>query len=173
MSKDIRRYDSLNHPKLLGFQDNEASIIGPPKGIGGKLKCGQMVFQGGYSPNSIHPLEKFKNEQWVQSFNPSGAKKDFNLLLESKDIFLKMYVGKNVCHGFTKEILKKEWEPNNKIIKEFWDKLKDNKAMHDVLAAKCLIEPTKYIWERKAPIWNKNKMSTTSTDELIFSLIGI
>lgn len=163
---------SLTHPKLNRFIDSEALIIGPAKNLGGKLKCGTMVFQGGYSPNSIKPLEKFRGVLSVQSFNPCGAKNSFNDLLESKEIVNKFYVGKNVCHGFTKADLQEQWEPENQLMKDFWNKLSDGKAMHDVLAAQCLINPCGFEWERAKPVWHGNKLSTEPTDELIFSLIG-
>ena len=98
-----------------------------------------MVFQGGYSPNSINPLPKFKGIKEVQSFNPSGAKEDFNLLLKSSDIIYKRYVGKNVCHGYTNSDLRTIWEPSAKKVSQFWNMLKDKKAMHDVLAAQCML----------------------------------
>lgn len=158
----------------LTIVGHEALIIGPAKNIGGKLKCSRMVFQGGYSPNSIHPLEKFKNINAVQSFNPSGAKDDFNMLLTSKEIDVKMYVGKNVCHGYTKSDLKQSWEPSEKKVKDFWDTLKDTKAMHDVLAAMVVSNIRhNFEWERAKPVWFKNKMSTCPTQDSIFTLIGV
>jgi len=163
---------SLTHSKLNAFIESEALIIGPPTNLGNKLKCGTMVFQGGYSPNSIDPLKKFDKIEAVQSFNPCGAKNDFNLLLESREIVNKFYVGKNVCHGYTKSDLTQEWVPESKQMFEFLDKLSDDKAMHDVLAAKCLLDPLKYQWERAKPVWFGNKLSTIPTEELIFTLIG-
>lgn len=162
----------LTHPKLNSFVESKALIIGPATNLGDKLKCGTMVFQGGYSPNSIKPLDKFAGVEAVQSFNPCGAKNNFNKLLESKEIYCKMYVGKNVCHGYTKEELRRSWQPENKIVRSFWNELKDEKAMHDVLAAQCLLKPIDFRWERAKPIWVGNKLSTEYTDELIFSLIG-
>lgn len=162
----------LTHPALNKFIDEYALIIGPAKNLGGKLKCGTMVFQGGYSPNSIEPLEKFKGVHAVQSFNPCGSKNNFNMLLESDEIVHKMYVGKNVCHGFTKADLAEVWEPDNPLVKKFWDELSDTKAMHDVLAAQCLLNPYAFKWEQAKPTWYGNKLSTVPTDELIWSLIG-
>lgn len=158
--------------KVTSIIGHEALIIGPAKNIGGKLKCSKMVFQGGYSPNSIKPLEKFKNIKAMQSFNPSGAKNDFNMLLTSKEIDVKMYVGKNVCHGYTKSDLKQIWEPSQQKAKSFWDTLDDTKAMHDVLAARCMLEHSAFEWEQAKPVWFKNKMSTCQTEDTIFTLIG-
>ena len=131
-----------------------------------------MVFQGGYSPNSIKPLEKFQGINAVQSFNPSGAKNSFNMLLTSNDIDNKFYVGKNVCHGFTKHELSQVWNPEHPNMLEFWNRLADKKAMHDVLAAMCFLKPEDFTWERAKPTWIKNKMTTTQTTEQIWSLIG-
>lgn len=169
---ESRRSMSLTHPALNTFIEDRALIIGPAKNLGGKLKCVQMTFQGGYSPNSLVPLEKFKGVQAVQSFNPCGSKNNFNMLLESPDIEYKMYVGKNVCHGYTKADLAKTWVPQNPLVKKFWHELSDTKAMHDVLAAQCMMHPFSYIWERAKPVWHGNKLSTEPTSERIWSLIG-
>lgn len=152
---------------------DESLIIGPATNIGKRLECTKMVFQGGYSPNSINPLPKFKGIKEVQSFNPSGAKEDFNLLLKSSDIIYKRYVGKNVCHGYTNSDLRTIWEPSAKKVSQFWNMLKDKKAMHDVLAAQCMLNPAGYEWENAKPIWINNKMSTHPTEASIYSLIGI
>lgn len=166
-------YKCLLDNDIKHISGNESLIIGPAKNIGKKLTCTKMVFQGGYSPNSINPLPKFKGIKEVQSFNPSGAKEDFDLLLKSSDIMHKMYVGKNVCHGYTNSDLRAIWEPSAKKVYQFWNMLKDKKAMHDVLAAQCMLNPTDYEWENARPIWIDDKMSTLPTEDLIFSLVGI
>ena len=157
-----------NFPKF-----DKVLIIGPPKNIGDKIECKEMFFQGGYSPNTIYPLEKFKGKVAVQSFNPSGAKNSFNELLYTKIIKRRYYVGKNVCHGFTKRELSKIWEPKNKKVKQFWDKLKPTKAMHDVLAAILFLNKDLGIWEQAMPTWIENKLTTMSTDMEIYTLIGL
>lgn len=152
---------------------DSALIIGPAINLGGRLVADRMVFQGGYSPNSINPLEKFKGQMSVQSFNPSGAKKDFASLRDSKDIRRKYYVGKNVCHGFTKADLG-DWSPGPIILEQFYDDLPTAKAMHDLLAAKMLIDPQMGIWEKAKPVFRDGlKMSTEHTDENIYTLIGL
>lgn len=138
---------------------DSALVIGPALNLGGKLKCNTMVFQGGFSPNSDPPLEKFKGQMSAQSFNPSGAKSDFLLLRDSGDIKRKYYVGKNVCHGFTKKDL--GWAPKPPALRAFFDKLSDSKAMHDVLAAKMLIDPTAGKWEYARPIFVSGLQMTT------------
>lgn len=153
------------------FKVNEALIIGPPLNLGGKLESQMMVFQGGFSPNSFPPLPKFENVTAVSSHNPCNAINDFNQLLESDKIKNKYYVGKNVCHGFTKVKLSEIWTPKNPSIREFWDSLDDQKAMHDVLAAQCLLNPTHFSWENAKPIWFGNKLSTIPTNENIWTLI--
>jgi len=155
------------------FECSKSLIIGPPKNLGGKLKCDSMYFQGGYSPNSLYHLEKFRGERSVQSFNPSGAKSDFNLLLESSDIESKYYIGKNVCHGYTKENLIRYWKPKNKLVGKFLDSLELTKKMHDVLAAQLYLNNDIGIWEQAKPTWDGMKLTTLPTEELIFSLIGI
>jgi len=164
---------SLTHEKFQYFQEQEALIIGPAKNLGNKLRCQKMVFQGGYSPNSICPLDKFEKREAVQSFNPSGSKNNFNQLLESPDIKERFYVGKNVCHGFTKEQLQRQWEPANDKMYQFWTRLKGTKAMHDVLAAQCFLDQEIGIWEQAKPKWIGNKMTTESTTDYTYSLIGI
>lgn len=153
------------------FEVNEALIIGPPHNLGNKLKANKMVFQGGYSPNSIHPLPKFQDIQAIHSHNPCHAKTDFNLLLETKEIASKYYVGKNVCHGFTKAKLSHTWVPSNSLLRKFWDSLEDDKAMHDVLAAQCLLNKKQFQWENAKPIWFGDKLSTIPTTENIWTLI--
>lgn len=174
-------YSYVKYPLIEKIKVDKALIIGPPLGLGDKLECEEMYFQGGYSPNSIHPLEKFKDKKEVQSFNPSGAKEDFIALLESNKIKKKYYIGKNVCHGFTKEKLKKIWKPSEKhsvynttnLVREFWDKLDDSKAMHDVLAAILCIRKDLGIWEQARPVFNGLKMTTEPTNEKIYTLIGL
>jgi uncharacterized protein YcgI (DUF1989 family) len=69
--------------------------------------------------------------------------------------------------------LKQTWEPSEKKVKDFWDALKDGKAMHDVLAARCMLQHSVSKWERAKPVWFKNKMSTCPTQDSIFTLIGV
>lgn len=152
---------------------DSALVIGPALGLGLRLIASTMVFQGGYSPNSIVPLEKFNGQKSVQSFNPSGAKKDFESLRDSEAIGRKYYVGKNVCHGFTKADLN-GWGPNPLVLKQFFNDLPMAKAMHDVLAAKMLINPQIGVWEKAKPVFMDGlKMSTEYTDEDIYTLIGL
>lgn len=161
----------FNRP-VCNIECDNALIIGPPLNLGSKLIADRLVFQGGYSPNSINPLEKFKGQMSVQSFNPSGARSDFLALRDSKDINRKYYVGKNVCHGFTKVDLG-GWSPTPKVLKDFYSDLPMAKAMHDLLAAKMLINPQMGIWEKAKPVFRDGlKMSTEYTDENIYTLIG-
>jgi hypothetical protein len=159
----------INKPVVV----DKALIIGPAKNLGDNLECEEMYFQGGYSPNSVEPLEKFKGINEIQSFNPSGAREDFKKLLKSDKIKRKYYIGKNVCHGFTKANLKQLWEPKNGTqIRKFWDSLEDSKAMHDVLAAIIFCNKEIGVWEQAKPVFNGLKMSTISTTEEIYTLIG-
>jgi hypothetical protein len=151
---------------------DKALIIGPAKNLGGKIRCEEMFFQGGYSPNSLEPLEKFKGMDAVESFNPSGAKDDFNALLASADIQCKYYIGKNICHGFTKDKLRRIWQPKNPLVLKFWNLLEEKKAMHDVLAAMIFVNKDLGIWEQAKPTWIGNKMTTTPTTEQIYTLVG-
>jgi hypothetical protein len=64
--KEYQRSKALNEIIALGKDDSmelcpnspiecsTALVIGPPKGL--DVKCYRMIFQGGYSPNSISPL---------------------------------------------------------------------------------------------------------------------
>lgn len=149
-----------------------ALVIGPPKGL--NIKCNKLVFQGGYSPNSVSPLEKFKGRSAVQSFNPSGAKTDFIHLRDSDLIENRYYVGKNVCHGFKKKNVERKlhnWFPDR--IAAYFNQLSEDKAMHDLLAAMMMIYPDRGIWEQAMPIFDGLLMSTSSTERQIYSLIGI
>jgi hypothetical protein len=152
---------------------DKALIIGPAKNIGNRLECEELYFQGGYSPNSIKPLEKFRGLDAVQSFNPNGAIADFLLLRDSTKIKRKYYIGKNVCHGFTKRDLVKIWQPKNPTICKFFDELKDDKAMHDVLAAILFMNKDLGIWSQEKPVRIAGKYTTEPTNEEIYSLIGL
>ena len=99
--KESINYDAGKHKLLFGSNKSilidtivteSALVIGPPLNIGKNLISKSMVFQGGYSPNSINPIPKFDGLKEVQSFNPCGAKVDFNLLLENVEE--KYFVGK-------------------------------------------------------------------------------
>jgi len=155
------------------FCVKDAIVIGPPKGLGDRLRCNRIFFQGGYSQNSVNPLPKFLGVPAVQSFNPSGARDDFKKLLASDSVKEKRYIGKNVCHGFTKADLVKIWSPKNKRVKSFFDKLEPKKAMHDVLACMIYTGEINPIWEQATPVFNELLMSTTPTSDNIYSLIGI
>lgn len=152
---------------------DKALIIGPAKNVGGTLNCKELYFQGGYSPNSIVPLPKFRGKQSVPSFNPNGARKDFDQLLTTQDIEKRYYIGKNICHGFTKERLSKIWEPKNVVVKKFWNQLKPTKAMHDVLAAIMFINKDIGIWEQAEPTKLDGGWTTVPTDKEIYTLIGV
>lgn len=159
---------------IPNIECDKSLIIGPAINLGGRLITNLMVFQGGYSPNSVNPLEKFRGQMSAQSFNPSGAKKDFLELRDSKDIKKKYYVGKNVCHGWTKVQLSEEWMPSPKLIKEFYDNLSESKAMHDVLAAKMVVNHDIGIWENTSPSFcNGLQMNAINTNEEIYTLIGL
>jgi len=146
-------------------------VIGPAKNLRAD-KCHRMIFQGGYSPNSVSPLEKFKLQMSAQSFNPCGAKKEFSQLLNNQGIENKYYVGKNVCHGYTKRMCNITGLP--KILQSYYDGLSPDKAMHDVLAAKMMINKEIGIWEQARPLFTEGVMMTTEpTEELIWTLTGL
>jgi hypothetical protein len=162
-------YSPYDGPLLF----DKALILGPAVGLGKRLHCDEMFFQGGYSPNTKPPLEKFAGMEAMQSYNPTGSKIDFNLLLESPNIKKKYYIGKNVCHGFTKQDLIKIWTPSNSSFQKFFKQLDDNKAMHDVLAAMMFLDKSLGIWEQAKPKWVGHKLTTEPTTEEIYTLIGI
>ena len=178
LQKLVHRF--ARYPMPTNFVVDRALVIGPPLGLG-DIECNQLFMQGGYSPNSIVPLEKFKGMKAVPSYNPNGAKKDFNKLVESKKIKEKYFIGKNVCHGFTKEQLRGIWEPQQNhsfyqvtsLVRTFWERLEGSKAMHDVLAAMLFINKDRGIWEQAKPIWIDGKLTTEPTDEEIYTLIGV
>lgn len=166
------RDDSFELSPNEPIECSTALVIGPPKGL--RVKCHRMIFQGGYSPNSTSPLEKFKGRSAVQSFNPSGAKADFVNLRDSNLITKKYYVGKNVCHGFKKKnVQKKLHNFFPKRIAAYFDQLSEDKAMHDLLAAMMMIYPDRGVWEQAMPVFDGLLMSTTPTDKQIYSLIGL
>jgi Zn ribbon nucleic-acid-binding protein len=152
---------------------DKALVIGPALNIGDKLECEELYFQGGYSPNSNPPLEKFVGKEAVPSFNPSGAKHDFNLLLHKPEIKRRYYIGKNVCHGFTKQDMLKLWKPNSHIMLKFCNSLGHYKKMHDVLAAMLFANKEMGIWEQAEPVWQGNLLTTKPTDREVYTLIGV
>lgn len=182
-NKNYSNKESVKSLLLLAKKDNceillkpieceKALVIGPATNL--QLKTPLMFFQGGYSPNSIQPLEKFKNKYSVPSFNPNGAKKEFLQLRDSEEIDHKFYIGKNVCHGFTKEtflLIENIRFPS--AIQDFFDNLPSTKAMHDVLAAKLCVDKNFGIWSQEMPIFDGNSMTTISTTNNIFTLIGL
>jgi len=157
---------------LVTLPSTDLIVIGPPKRLGNKLKSQRLWFQGGYSPNSIKPLEKFIGRESVQSFNPSGAREDFKKILDS-DIPEKRFIGKNVCHGFTKKDMIRIWQPKSRIMKTFLDKLDDTKAMHDVLACMIFTGDIKPVWEQAKPQFRGLELTTVPTCEASYTLIGI
>jgi len=181
-SCSTKPYDSGKHKMLLAspfyldplvsIPSTDAIVIGPPKGLGDKLRTQRLWFQGGYSPNSVKPLDKFVGRNSVQSFNPSGAREDFKKILTS-DIKEKRFVGKNVCHGFTKRDMMKVWKPESKLMQRFLDKLDDSKAMHDVLACMIFTGDILAIWEQAKPQFCGIELTTVPTGEACYSLIGI
>ncbi|HRA10103.1 MAG TPA: hypothetical protein PKX31_00460 [Chitinophagaceae bacterium] len=187
-SKDVEYNEKFSYGKHKDFSGNcllptedlseldltvdRALIIGPHKNIGNKLSCNELFFQGGHCPKSIRPLEKFKNLHSVQSFNPSGAREDFKRIVDSENIKSKYFVGKNVCHGFTKAHLEKIWVPENQRVRAFFNKLDPTKAMHDVLAAILFIDKSKGIWINEKPVFEGLKMTTTPYQQMGETYIG-
>lgn len=181
-SETSKIYEPGQHKILIGSPEymepiailpsTDLIVIGPPKGLGDRLKTQRLWFQGGYSPNSIKPLEKFAGRDSVQSFNPSGAREDFKKILDS-DIPEKRFIGKNVCHGFTKADMIKVWKPKSRIMQMFLDKLDDSKAMHDVLACMIFTGDIEPVWEQAKPQFCGLKLTTVPTGEACYSLIGI
>ena len=82
-------------------------------------------------------------------------------------------MGKNVCHGFTKQHLSRIWTPQNQVVKKFWDQLSIHKKMHDVLAAILFTNPELGVWEQAKPVRIQGKMTTEPTDQQIYTLIGL
>jgi hypothetical protein len=147
---------------------DRALVIGPAKNL--NLECREMFFQGGYSPNSVLPLEKFVGQTCIPSFNPNGARKEFIALRDSDKIGIKYYVGKNVCHGFKKGSLKLRLP---KPIQSYYDHLSQDKKMHDVLAAMLFVNKTKGIWSQEYPEFVGNRMTTfPDKNREIYTLIG-
>lgn len=158
--------------ELLTEIDSTSSlVIGPAKNL--KLKCHRMTFQGGYSPNSVKPLDKFKDKRSVMSFNPNSAKKEFISLRDSEDIDVKYYVGKNVCHGFFKKDINTSIRFPS-VIQDYFNSLSPDKKMHDFLAAKLFVDVDLGIWLQEMPVFTTNgEMTTTYTNERIYTLVGI
>jgi hypothetical protein len=183
-NKVYQRSKALNEIIALGKDDSmelcpnspiECSttlVIGPPKGL--DVKCYRMIFQGGYSPNSISPLEKFAGQMSVPSFNPNGARRDFLHLRDKAEINRRYYVGKNVCHGYKKLAVPanvtKGFPP---AIKRYYDGLSPDKAMHDLLAAMMMIYPDRGVWGNEMPVFVEGGMSTVPTDREIYTLVGL
>jgi len=182
--KEYQRSKALNEIIALGKDDSielypykpiecsTALVIGPPKCL--DVKCNRMIFQGGYSPNSISPLEKFAGQMSVPSFNPNGARQDFLRLRDCEAIQKRYYVGKNVCHGYKKSAVPtKVTNGFPPAIKKYYEGLSPDKAMHDLLAAMMMIYPDKGVWGREMPVFVEGGMSTVPTDREIYTLIGL
>jgi hypothetical protein len=182
VSEPTKLYESGKHKVLIGSSEHmepmanlsstDLIVLGPPKGLGNKAKSERLWFQGGYSPNSIKPLDKFSGRTSVQSFNPSGAREDFKKIVAS-DIKKKHFIGKNVCHGFTKQDMIRVWRPKSRIMQMFLDKLDDDKAMHDVLACMIFTGDIEPVWEQAKPQFCGLELTTVPTDEDCYTLIGI
>lgn len=182
VSQSHKKYEAGKHSFLIdnptvlnpikSLRSTDLVVLGPAKNLSGKIKTERLWFQGGYSPNSIKPLEKFSGRDSVQSFNPSGAREDFKKIVDS-DIPEKRFIGKNVCHGFTKVDMMKIWRPQTKIMQMFLDKLDDTKAMHDVLACMIFTGDIEPVWEQAKPQFRGLELTTVPTGEACYSLIGI
>lgn len=163
--------DSIELCPYAPIECATALVIGPPKGL--NIKCNKMVFQGGYSPNSVVPLEKFSGQMSAPSFNPNGARRDFLYLRDTDLINKRYYVGKNVCHGFRKvQVPSKMVNGFPPAIKRYYDGLSPDKAMHDLLAAMMMIYPENGVWEQAEPKFVEGGMTTMPTSREIYTLIG-
>lgn len=184
MSCEFNNYNSGKHK--LFFKDEEIEtdllscvdkllfkkglVIGPPKNVSNRIWCDEIYIQGGYSPNSIKPLEKFIGIKSAPSFNPGGAHSDFEWLLKQTNNG-RYLVGKNVCHGYTMKDI--GWKPTESTVKKFFNLLSPDKKAHDVLASKLFIDKNFGIWEQAEPLRVKNEYTTIPTSKQIFTLIGI
>ena len=182
VSEPTKTYEPGKHKMLIGSSEHmepmvnlpstDLIVLGPAKGLGNKVESERLWFQGGYSPNSTKPLEKFSGRASVQSFNPSGAREDFKKIVAS-DIKKKHFIGKNVCHGFTKKDMIEIWQPKSRIMQIFLSKLDDSKAMHDVLACMIFTGDISPVWEQAKPEFRGLELTTVPTGEACYSLIGI
>lgn len=169
-------YDSTNYKNVYSLLDKKnlsfknGLCLGPPKNCKERVYCEEIVIQGGYSPNSIKPLEKFAGMTSCQSFNPNGAPKDFEWLLE-QTVGNRYVVGKNVCHGYTLSDV--GWRPQERLVSKFYGQLNPHKKMHDVLAAKIYMNKDIGFWEQAKPLRVNGQYTTIQTTEKIFSLIGL
>lgn len=166
-NKDVTTETLLDIEKLI-FK--KGLVIGPPKNAYNRIWCDEIYIQGGYSPNSIKPLEKFINIRAAHSFNPGGAPEDFKWLLTQTNNS-RFLVGKNVCHGYTMKDI--GWKPTEPTVNKFFNLLSPNKKAHDVLAAKMFMDNSHGIWERAMPIKTPQGYTTLPTEKNIFSLIGL
>lgn len=172
---EILSYGRNNEYELFTGDPIECStalVIGPAKGL--RIKANRMIFQGGYSPNSVAPLEKFMGKMSVPSYNPNGARKDFLNLRDSVYINRKYYVGKNVCHGYKKKNVPSHvFKSFPSVIRKYYDGLSSDKAMHDLLAAKMMIYPDRGVWENAEPVFLGDGMSTVPSSREIYTLVGL
>ena len=105
--------------------------------IEGGNRISALIMNGGFVGNNIvkNPLPKFKNKQFVRTYNfncdvESADKVMRSTLNEIKQIIL---VGKNVCHS-PENTISGIWKDNQiKNILDMYD-IPDKKKLHDVLA---------------------------------------
>lgn len=149
--------------ELLTADPNAAVLVGSaPKNIGKAfaehptLTLDRWVQQGGFAGDNLvaEPLEKFRGRLTCPSFNPGGAPRDTLALLGSPRIGRRLFVSKNVCHGvvWTRELheglvgqLRGPARTGLATMIAALDRyLLDKgvgKAMHDIVAAACVLEP--------------------------------
>jgi inosine-uridine nucleoside N-ribohydrolase len=135
----------------------------------------RVIVQGGFCSYRIHACKnrapKFDGKETVSTFNLNGCVTGAALLLEAK-CKERYFVGKNVCHtvvgrpykfsGFSSESI------GSKLfsiaLEKYFRSGKSEKALHDVVAAVCYVDPSIGTWIRGTPYREKNGEWGTELD---------
>jgi len=164
--EEIKKHDVgwvCDGPELIDelAEYNMTVLVGsPPKNLGAAFRRSDRVYvsrwvqQGGFAGDNMveKPLEKFKGRLTCPSFNPGGAPNQVMDLLQNKRISVRLFVSKNVCHGVTwthkmqselKSRIKNRRTGLETMIKgldTYLEKKGVAKAMHDIVAACCVVD---------------------------------
>lgn len=152
----------------LAKEPHDLLVIGPANGMLDLLRrqdsmggFNKIVVQGGFCSYSLyspkHRLEKFEGKEVVNTFNLDGCISAAKLLIDVP-CAERYFVGKNVCHTVvgsprivtglrSKDIGMQLFQ--NALLRHFAAKWE--KALHDVVAAACYLDPSIGTWVKGDP----------------------
>lgn len=148
-----------------------------------ELQVNAMVIQGGFAGEGLVQPEKqlpqFAGRVTCPSFNLNGDPRTALLVQNAPGIPLRRFVSKNVCHGVIYDravhALVAEVKQHNLGLRFIWQGMErylqqrpEGKAIHDLLAACCAIDPTIGVWEevevyREHGAWGARRSTGSGT----------